>query len=621
LFGASDGLADAALAQTTSEFERSTVDADRLSDEALGEASRVAEFAAVERQLFDARRNVKELQKAILDLESHRSGERAAYVTLWGDAGISSPLPPQEMAAWLESVSKLLDRRAEIDDTRAELAAVHNVIETVGPVLWQVASELGFDELRGAQPASIASRLEHHLRRMGEAWSERREFDAKLQGTKDRVARLSRQQKQLEERRRDWLLRWEPAITAISVPAATIEQAQAALEVWLAVPAIMRERDDRASRVAGMRQEMADFSRKVGALVTEVSPDLSQLPPDAALMRLNGRLAEVTAANTRRAEAEKHLRRATSNRQEAEAALVLADITLNGLASRLPANSDLLGLCRRLKNRDKLVDSIARLRSQLLLQADGQSEDELRAQIKNFDPDLANGALKNLEIEDEQLDQHAKEIFAAHRQALAERDALEQGVGAEIAAVQRRSAEAELLAAAREWSVLKLGSLLLTTAIERRRTSQQDPLMLRAGQLFATITGGSFCGLGQEFDDEDVPKLIGRRPNGEHVYVAAMSEGARDQLYLALRLAYLEDYGRRSEPIPFVGDDLFMTFDDDRTKHGLAALAALSDDVQPILFTHHTHVVELARQVVGDALDVMELGAAGLEHGPLSRAA
>ena len=86
-----------------------------------------------------------------------------------------------------------------------------------------------------------------------------------------------------------------------------------------------------------------------------------------------------------------------------------------------------------------------------------------------------------------------------------------------------------------------------------------------------------------------------------------MSEGARDQLYLALRLAYLEDYAKRSEPIPFVGDDLFMTFDDDRTKNGLAALAGLSADVQPILFTHHMHVVELARQTLGNDVDVMEL--------------
>lgn len=190
---------------------------------------------------------------------------------------------------------------------------------------------------------------------------------------------------------------------------------------------------------------------------------------------------------------------------------------------------------------------------------------------------------------------------------MAERVTLEQGVGAELAAVQKRSAEAEMVSSAREWSVLKLGSLLLNAAIERQRTSQQDPLMLRAGRLFAAITGNSFSDLGQEFDDDDVPRLIGRRPGGGDVHVGAMSEGARDQLYLALRLAYLEDYAKRSEPIPFVGDDLFMTFDDDRTKNGLAALAGLSADVQPILFTHHKHVVELALQVLGDGVDVMEL--------------
>jgi uncharacterized protein YhaN len=64
-----------------------------------------------------------------------------------------------------------------------------------------------------------------------------------------------------------------------------------------------------------------------------------------------------------------------------------------------------------------------------------------------------------------------------------------------------------------------------------------------------------------------------------------MSTGARDQLYLALRLAYLEDYASRAEPAPFIGDDLFASFDEDRTFKGLAALAAMGDRVQPIVFT------------------------------------
>ena len=86
-----------------------------------------------------------------------------------------------------------------------------------------------------------------------------------------------------------------------------------------------------------------------------------------------------------------------------------------------------------------------------------------------------------------------------------------------------------------------------------------------------------------------------------------MSEGTRDQLYLALRLAYLEDYAARSEPAPFIGDDLFLTFDDARTAHGLEALAALGGEIQPILFTHHRHVADLARDRLGAGVDVVHL--------------
>ena len=47
---------------------------------------------------------------------------------------------------------------------------------------------------------------------------------------------------------------------------------------------------------------------------------------------------------------------------------------------------------------------------------------------------------------------------------------------------------------------------------------------------------------------------MGLRENGLRVPVAGMSEGTRDQLFLALRLALLEL--RKAEPLPFIGDDL-----------------------------------------------------------------
>ena len=105
----------------------------------------------------------------------------------------------------------------------------------------------------------------------------------------------------------------------------------------------------------------------------------------------------------------------------------------------------------------------------------------------------------------------------------------------------------------------------------------------------------------------DIPRLAGRRASGELVPVEGLSEGTRDQLYLALRLAYLEDYAARAEPAPFIGDDLFLTFDDARTAHGLEALAEIGGTVQPILFTHHRHVAEIATARLGSAVDVLSL--------------
>ena len=127
---------------------------------------------------------------------------------------------------------------------------------------------------------------------------------------------------------------------------------------------------------------------------------------------------------------------------------------------------------------------------------------------------------------------------------------------------------------------------MLGQAVARHRAGQQDPLLARAGALFCAMTGGGFSGLAQTYDEADTPRLAGQRAGGGLVQIEGMSEGTRDQLYLALRLAYLEDYAGRAEPAPFIGDDLFSTFDEVRTGHGLDALATSDTIFVPGLVEH-----------------------------------
>ena len=49
--------------------------------------------------------------------------------------------------------------------------------------------------------------------------------------------------------------------------------------------------------------------------------------------------------------------------------------------------------------------------------------------------------------------------------------------------------------------------------------------------------------------------------------------------------------------LPFLADDLFVNFDDDRARAGLEVLADLARSTQVLVFTHHSHLVELARSI------------------------
>jgi chromosome segregation protein len=72
-----------------------------------------------------------------------------------------------------------------------------------------------------------------------------------------------------------------------------------------------------------------------------------------------------------------------------------------------------------------------------------------------------------------------------------------------------------------------------------------------------------------------------------------------------LRLALLER--RTAEPLPFIADDLLASFDEPRTAQALDLLAAFGRDRQVILFTHHAHVADIARERLGTRVDVVPL--------------
>ena len=155
---------------------------------------------------------------------------------------------------------------------------------------------------------------------------------------------------------------------------------------------------------------------------------------------------------------------------------------------------------------------------------------------------------------------------------------------AEAAAV-RQTALAEMREAVEEYIRVRTSATLLQWAIERYRREKQAPLLKRAGEIFAVLTGGSFIDLRLEFDEQDNPHLAGLRADGQFVRVTGMSTGTADQLYLALRVSSIEDYLGRASAVPFVVDDLFINFDNERAAAGFqGARRPGQENPNPLLY-------------------------------------
>jgi uncharacterized protein YhaN len=58
----------------------------------------------------------------------------------------------------------------------------------------------------------------------------------------------------------------------------------------------------------------------------------------------------------------------------------------------------------------------------------------------------------------------------------------------------------------------------------------------------------------------------------------------------------MELYARDHEPIPFILDDILVKFDNARAIAAIRALAELARHTQVLLFTHHKHLVNLAKE-------------------------
>jgi uncharacterized protein YhaN len=578
-------------------FPQAMAEADTIADRLREEADAVAQAEEKRFQMSELERHMGEAREALGSLKAVLGERRQEWAALWQHCGIQ-PATPGEMEEWRDVWAELQDRLRQLGKAREAVLEKSSQVEQAVRLLSGVLGEPGEKGFR-----ILFERARHRIQQEEEKAGQRIQIGKQLRTLGSRLEAHHQKGARLEQAAETALEHWKTQCRAVGLPADVSPQSGLAL---------LREREDLLAKFDAWRKSSARRDKILQAVhhyegeVAELS-----LPLGIEGDTTEARVSRLWTALTRAREAQTRHEQLVGQVQEARESLesqrkVSAQATraFEELVrqARIETAGELEPLLAGLETRDRSRAQIATLRETLIGLARGQTVDDFLARLGEEDADSLPDRKVLLQGQRQEKEAALQAVLDRAYALKAERHKLE--ASGDAAAHHRQ--QAELLAArlkqdASRYVRLRLAAHFLQTQIERFRKENQGPLLERSGEVFRRITRGAFSGLGAEFSADDTPVLVGLRPDGASVAVSGMSDGTRDQLYLALRLAALDRYLEQHEPMPLILDDLLITFDDDRAAAILLELAEQARRTQILLFTHHAHLVDLCRRSLGES--------------------
>ncbi|HEV2635102.1 MAG TPA: AAA family ATPase [Actinocrinis sp.] len=586
--------------ETGAAFDEAVRSADAMADRMRREAQRQTDRVRLEVAVAAGEQALAAVDVQVADLDRERGQAQSRWEAAWLPSALPAPDPhaAADLLAGIEALiakaEELADTQVDLDVCRAEIAAaevrLRQVLGYVGRADYaqaqadagaQAQADAVADALAGAaadsatpanatpaepadptDPAGPAGPAGPSAFLAGAGLAElvaladqrREEYEA-ADKQREKADDLFAKAEALEAgaaAKAERVSRFAEAVAAVAAACGPSADAEPATDPYATIISL-RERLLAAQHNATIAEQLGEQQSKL---------DDKLLAADAALLAAAADLAELI----------------TSAGVEDEAAL-------DRLVQRVAAAAD---LDRRISD---LTSPLARtgvpLPTLVLEAADWPDPDELAGRV---------AALKRARDELQTTLGLANEEFGARRKDL---EAMDGSAAAAEAAVHLAEQQAVLIEHSEEYLRLHLGKQLLLKCMEEYRLANQDPVLAHAKDLFVTLTGGRFTDLFAEQDSHGKDVLRVRRANNAVVPIGReLSEGTLDQVYLSLRLAALQRFANAGRTMPLVFDDIFITSDDERTTAGLTALDGIADQFQVVVFTHHGHIADLAREAL-----------------------
>lgn len=584
-------------------FEQAMQQFDRVQDTRLSTAKDLGELRQLEQHLADISVELASRAAKLQKLAADKQKIELKLAEAAEKAGLKQGSPADDFTDWLQKAENAAVLELELQRVRREHETVFEKADKLKGILSQHIKRdtLAFETLLVA-----AKTLEKEQKKQQDDCRSACESLKKLeQKQQQRSRNLGTLNTEADAVRNDW----EKMVAEVF----SGQIADQHLKNNLSPLRTLREHETACKgfekQIAGMKFDQQQFEQKITDIAShrniavtnnfsELHDDMKKLADDAkAAMERKGKLEMDLEAD------EKEQRKVAEELSEIQrqvqklGEIFPSDVargTLQELRTAVSKASDII---------DKRK-SVQTLENELRTGLGKQTLDEIRSV-------LHAKTQQGLRMELEETAVNLEKIEQDHTAAVEKRRDAENKVyavtgGSDIAELVecKETIELEMRETASRHLELDLGHQLAEEAIRRYRDKHRSGMMQATEQAFSELTNGAYTRL-QTQPDGNKEFLIAVDAKGQTKRADEMSKGTRFQLYLALRAAaYEQQLASQGKCLPFFCDDIFETFDEERTRSACRLMNRIGNKGQAIYLTHHHHVVDIAREVCGNDVNI-----------------
>ncbi len=586
-------------------FEQQTAAADELADQRQAQAELAAQYDQLKLNLVRLQQRCDEIRHDVERQSEQLDQLHAAWQTPWKKCPFT-PLSPAAMLDWLRDYDAL----REVEQRRAVNESLLAAIQSQLAAFEQRLAAATMD-----RDGSPAERLRQAKRRVESA----KIAAAKRQDRQLQLARAVAERSRVEERlsaveaqAAAWQARWQTQLEAFGFPLDwPVETADKILTGLHEARSELGRAQSLQERVDQMQAGVDAFSRDVAGLCQVVDPSLQQMQAEQAVAELNRRLEGARDAQRDQqkltVDREKLASRVTAKRQQVEA--IEREIRSLMKVAQATTEAEFLATADDAQRRADL--EAARREALRVVATIRGDEDELAFAEAIAAADGDELALRQRALGEKiaaQTEVYETEIKAASV-AEAQLRSISNADEAADLQIELESLRRQLADQIDNWVPVMLAQSVLKRAVNTFEREHQPAVLASVQELFAAMTVGRYVTMERKLDETGTLLVVDRR--GARKEPHQLSTGSREQLYLAIRLAFIQHYCDQQEPLPIVMDDVLVNFDLERSRRTIQVLADFDPRVQIILLTCHHHLVDAVQQVL-PACDPIQL-AAGTE--------